>query len=182
MGDIGPTQIVVCINGRIRTFSRTGVADGALNATTDVFFTTARGASGTSDPRVRYDRLSRRWFIVMINTASTSNVVMIAYSSGSTITSTASFTFVTFVIQSTNFADYETLGIDKNALYIGANIFTNSAGTFANTTAAVLPKAGLIGGSPTVTIFNLGGATIFTPQGVDNDDPAAAEGYFLGNT
>src|SRR5262249_21385238 len=112
-GDVGPTQVVVCSNGIIKTFTKsTGVADGALNATSDVFFNSVRNGSGTSDPRVKYDRLSQRWFIVMINVANTDNRCMIAVSSSSTITSTASFTFFQFVPNATHFADYPTLGID----------------------------------------------------------------------
>src|SRR5207244_8839375 len=36
MGDVGPGQYIVAVNGRIRSFNKsTGVADGALNADTD---------------------------------------------------------------------------------------------------------------------------------------------------
>ncbi|HYX42605.1 MAG TPA: hypothetical protein VE821_12945, partial [Pyrinomonadaceae bacterium] len=39
MGAVGPTQFVVFVNGRIRTFNKTtGLADGALDADPDVFF------------------------------------------------------------------------------------------------------------------------------------------------
>src|SRR5439155_7537543 len=39
MGAVGPAQYIVCVNGRIRSFNKiTGVADGVLNANTDVFF------------------------------------------------------------------------------------------------------------------------------------------------
>jgi len=38
MGTVGPTQFVVFVNGRIRSFTKAGVADGVLNADPDVFF------------------------------------------------------------------------------------------------------------------------------------------------
>src|SRR5947209_8264245 len=39
MGAAGPSQFVVFVNGRIRTFNKaTGAADGVLNADPDVFF------------------------------------------------------------------------------------------------------------------------------------------------
>src|SRR6185295_8038549 len=39
MGAVGPSQFVVFLNGRLRTFNKTtGVADGVINANPDVFF------------------------------------------------------------------------------------------------------------------------------------------------
>jgi hypothetical protein len=183
MGDIGINQIVVCVNGRIRSFTRNGVADGALDTTTDSFFASVLHSSSTSDPRVRYDRLSGRWFITMI-TVNTPNFVLIAASSGPTITSASSFTFFSFQASSSNFGDYDTLGVDANALYIGVNVFNGNS--FVNTTGFVVNKANLLSGTLTVTTFaNLitGGSRPhgpFTPQGVNNDDPTATQGYFIG--
>ena len=183
MGDVGINQIVVCVNGRIRSFTRNGVADGALDTTTDSFFASVLHSSSTSDPRVRFDRLSGRWFITMI-TVNTPNFVLIAVSSGPTITSASSFTFFSFQADASNFGDYDTLGVDANALYIGVNVFSGSF--FVNTTGFVVNKANLLSGTLTATTFaNLisGGGHPhgpFTPQGVNNDDPAATQGYFIG--
>ena len=189
-GDCGPTQILVTGNGRIKVFDKTGVL-GALNTTTDNFFTSVRSA-GTSDAHVRYDRLTQRWFISMIDVA-TPNRVMLAVSSGSNITGAASFTFYFFqhdLVGTTpnadtgGFADYDTLGLDKFALYIGVNVF-NAAGTaFLGTTGFVINKTSLISGTLFVTPFRQlctgSGAGPYTPQGVYNDDPNSTEGYFIG--
>jgi hypothetical protein len=69
MGAVGPAQFVVTLNGRFVTFDKTtGLEDGVLNADSDAFFDTVKTAgSFTSDPRVRYDRLSGRWFIIIID-------------------------------------------------------------------------------------------------------------------
>src|SRR6185295_16076733 len=82
-GDVSPTQVLTAANGRIKVFSKTGTL-GGLNESTDAFFATVRSA-GTSDPHVRYDRLSGRWFVTAIDVASV-NKVLIAVSKGSTIT------------------------------------------------------------------------------------------------
>ena len=204
MGTVGPSQFVVAVNGRIRSFNKTtGVADGALNLSMDTFFasvmTPISGAvtsNFTSDPHIRYDRLSGRWIVVIIdvpNGGVLANRVLFAVSSGPTISNASSFTFFQFKHDTLapagdtgNFADYPTLGIDANALYIGTNIFT-AAGAFAGTSAYVVRKSSILGGGPIVaTAFrNLtgtpGGAGIFTPQGVDNYDSAATEGYLIGS-
>jgi hypothetical protein len=193
MGTVGPTQFIVAINGRIRSFNKTtGIADGALNVSTDTFFASVMtppvASNFTSDPRIRYDRLSGRWFLVIIDVPGTmgalANRVMVAVSSGDTIASSASFTFYQFQMSGTLFADYPTLGIDANALYIGANMFT-LAGSFSSTLGSVVRKSSVLSGGPIVTTtfpaFASGaGAGPFTPQGVDNYDPAATEGYFVG--
>src|SRR5205814_8663569 len=39
MGAVGPSQFILAVNGRIRSFDKnTGIADGVLNADTDGFF------------------------------------------------------------------------------------------------------------------------------------------------
>ena len=94
MGCVGPTQILVCVNGRIKLFDRSGTLDTTvLNVTTDSFFSSVRGTTSASDCRVRFDPDSKRWFVVMINTPSTNNRIMIAVSKTATITSSSQFFF-----------------------------------------------------------------------------------------
>src|SRR5205823_5015827 len=75
MGSIGPSQYFVFVNGRLRTFNKTsGAADGVVNADPDVFFAAVMTPvvtpvliNFTSDPQIRYDRLSGRWFLTIID-------------------------------------------------------------------------------------------------------------------
>jgi PKD repeat protein len=202
MGAVGPTQFITALNGRVRSFNKaTGVADGAIDVDTDVFFqsvvTPPANSNFTTDPRIRYDRLSGRWFIIMIDVpgqqGKLANRVMIAVSDSGTITTNTVWTFFQFAGDSTNFADYPTLGIDANALYIGVNIFaTSGSGGFVNTTAFVVRKSSLLSGGPIVVTPFTGLITVtghfpkfvnvgpYTPQGADNFNPAATEGYFIG--
>src|SRR3954447_9014515 len=193
-GDIGPTQFISMVNGRVRSYNKaTGVADGALNADTDIFWSsvmTPGAGNFSSDPHIRYDRLSGRWFAVMIDvpggTGSQENRIMLAVSDGATITSSTNFHFFSIPEGvASEFADYPTLGIDKNALYIGTNQFkTTGSQGFSNSNAYVVNKASLITGAPTATAFThvIAGTGVgpYTPQGVDNDDPNATNGYLIG--
>lgn len=197
MGTVGPTQFVVFVNGRIASYDKnTGAFDGVLNADPDVFFAPINSnGSSTSDPRIRYDRFTGRWFLIIINT-STPNFVLLAVSDAAShgvITPSTVFTEFAFridlpppAISSTCFGDYPTLGIDVNALYIGTNNFCGPTLTFNSCDGFVVRKSSVLGAGPIVVTALRGlvptaaadGPVI--PQGVDNLDPAATEGYFIG--
>src|SRR5262249_49943022 len=132
-------------------------------------------SKGTSDPRVRFDRLSGRWFLSCIS-VDTPNRICLAVSSDATITGTSSFTFFNFqhdLVGTTpnsdtgGLADYDTLGIDANALYVGANIFNATGKSFLGTTGYVVRKSSVLGAGPiVVTAFRQlatsSGAGIYT--------------------
>ncbi len=199
-GDIGPTQFIVAVNGRIRSYTRAGAADGKIDVETSTFFFSVINGSGDSDPTLHYDRLTQRWFLTEIN-VDTPNRVMIAVSNSSTVNSATAWTFfyfqqelVTPAGDSTCLFDYPTTGIDANALYIGGNQFCGQFQTFAGGAAFVVRKSSVLGAGPiVVTAFR--GLTqgypnpgsnpgIVTPRGVDSPEPdpsGTAPGYFIGD-
>ena len=192
MGSVGPTQYIVGVNGRIVSYLKsTGAADGALNTTMDNFFTSVKSTTAstfTSDPHIRYDRLAKRWIFIIIDVpggaGSLANRVLFGVSADSIITKTSVIKFFYYQYTGKNFVDYPTLGIDRNALYIGGNLFSLSAGSYAGGFALVVQKSSILGSGPIVCkAFTVGTASsgIYTPQGVDNlYDAASTEGYFIG--
>lgn len=186
-GAVGPNHVVVAVNGRIKAYTKAGSNAGLLNTSTDSFFNSVRNASGISDPQVRYDPISQRWFLIAINVDFANNRIVIARSADNTPTS---WTF--FYLQQENvapagntnqLADYPSLGVDANALYIGANMFTTTA--FQGSSCFVIQKTSILGAGPIVAsaFRNVTGGTSagpYSPRGVDNWDPTSTEGYFIG--
>ena len=208
MGAIGPSQFVLFINGRLKTFNKaTGAADGVINANPDAFFssvmTPAVAANSTSNPQIRYDRLTSRWILTIIDTPGTSaatlgdlpNRILIAVSdaaSAGVISGSTVWTFF-FVQQNTvgggdtgEYLDNPSLGIDNNALYIGGDMFIAASDSFVTTSGFVIRKSSILGGGPVVvTAFRgliTGGDGPESPRGVSNFDAAANEGYFIGSS
>jgi hypothetical protein len=183
MGSVGPGQVLVAVNGRIKVFSKAG-ALGALNVSDLTFWSSVRNSQDVTDPQVEYDRLSGRWIVSAVNLARKNNRIMVAVSSGPTITGSSSFTFFFFPSNGSGlFADYPQMGVDRNAIYIGTNDFKSAF--LSNTSAFVIRKSSVTGGGPiVVTAFhNLiggSGAGPFAPQPAQDMEPTVNQGYFVG--
>lgn len=195
MGAVGPGGFLVEVNGRIRSFDMSGNV-GALDATTDAFWAPILPSGAhTTDPRVKFDPFSNRWIILMDCVESGGlgeNPIFVAYSNNQLITASTVWSYFSFLDDQVSplgdtgdFADYPTLGLDQNALYIGTNMFS-SAGYYQGSTLFVIPKSQLLsGGSTTVTAFrdigNLNTGGPYTPQGADNFvQSAQGTGYVVG--
>ena len=158
-GAAGPTQFLLGVNGRIRSFAKaTGAADGVLDATTDAFFTTIRSGNPTFFPQVRYDRLSARW-IVTINSAGDSfvnNRILIAVTdaaSNGTLSNATVWTYFYFhhdqdlpTGDADLFFDSPSLGVGVNGLTIGGNLFDAQA-VYAGTSVHVVRKSRVLSSS-----------------------------------
>lgn len=186
MGAVGTTQFVELINGAFAVFDK---ATGAtLKLTTDNSFWTSIGGSNTSgDPRVMFNSQYNRW--VAVGFGANAKDIQIAISDTDDATSGWKSTLFEGYNQAGLFnpiADYPTLAMDKNALYIGTNNFASttsgSAQTFRGTTLNVIPLSDIVSlGGPTATnrtsfqnFFNTPGQANslagFAIQGVNSND------------
>jgi hypothetical protein len=104
----------------------------------------ANAGNCCSDPRVVYDPGRQRYFVTQINVNQTANIgnqVLFAVSKTSNpLDGFKAVNFSGFSTGSAPLADFPTLAVDHNAVYISTNNFNNNS-TFSNTvTVWTLPK------------------------------------------
>ncbi|WP_293901882.1 PEPxxWA-CTERM sorting domain-containing protein [Phenylobacterium sp.] len=139
MGAVGKTQFTEFVNGGFAVFDK--ATGNTTKATSDLAFWAAAGQTGANgDSRVMYNKAADRW--IALSFGDSVSDIQIAVSNTSDATGIWQSTKFTGFAGGT--ADYPTLALDNNAVYIGTNNF-NAAGNFRGTTLNVIPLASLIG-------------------------------------
>jgi len=193
MGAVGMTQYFETTNGAYAVFNKaTGTR---LSLVSDVAFWAAAGQTGANgDTRVMYNAAAQRWITVAFG-ANTKDLQVAVSDTDDALGTWKSTKFEGYAGLGFGgaIADYPTLALDKNAVYIGTNnfapAFSGGPQAFRGTTLNVIPLDSLFNGvSPTttnmkqfVTPFTGGVSDVdrgFTPQGV-NSTSAGATGKVL---
>ncbi len=144
MGAVGATQFTQFANGGFAVFQKNGTV---RKAESDVQFWAAAGQTGANgDSRVLFDKAANRW--VALSFGASVSDIQIAVSK--TADAAGKWQSVKFTGFAGGTADYPTLAIDTNAVYIGTNNF-NGDGSFGGTTLNVIPLKSLVSAAaPTI--------------------------------
>src|SRR6476646_461863 len=135
MGAVGRDQYVEMINGGFGVWNKAGAN---LVTTSDLNFWAAAGQTGANgDSRVLFNAAANRW--IALSFGSSVSDIQIAVSNTADATGTWKSTKFTGFAGGT--ADYPTMAMDTNALYIGTN---NFAPGFKGTTLNVIPLSSLL--------------------------------------
>ena len=196
MGAVGTTQFVEILNGAVAVYNKSNGSVASLQS--DVAFWAAAGQTGTQgDPRILFNASLNRW----VATAFGNSVSDIQIAVSNTADATGGWTSTKFTGYAGSgfgggIADYATLAMDKNAIYIGTNDFGNASATatsasFQGTTLNVIPLSDVFHAGGPIATNNVqfftaytGGATDdftrgFAIQGVNNSDRAGTTGRTL---
>ncbi|WP_156256646.1 PEPxxWA-CTERM sorting domain-containing protein [Sandarakinorhabdus oryzae] len=194
MGAVGTTQFVELINGGFAVYSK---ATGAqLQYKTDTaFWASAGGQQTNGDPRVMFNATMNRW--VALSFGADVRNIQIAVSDTDDALGGWKSTVFTGYDPATLFrpvADYPTLAMDANAIYIGTNNFagTTAAGvqSWRGTTLNIIPLADIFaaGGPSAANVkqfnnyFNTPGQVNnfagFAIQGVNSKDASTTGNIF----
>lgn len=194
MGAVGTTQFVQLINGGMAVFSKSTGAQ--LKLIRDDTFWAAAGGNGTGgDPRVMFNKNANRWVAVAFGANAKDLQIAVSDSADAT----GGWKAVRFegYSQASLFnpiADYPTMAMDRNAIYIGTNNFAGASSTagqtFRGTTLNVIPLSSIFDASgPTVDgrktfqdFFNTPGETSsfagFAIQGVNSNENSTTGNIF----
>jgi PEP-CTERM motif len=152
-GAVGRSQYVETTNGAYAVFDKNTGA--RLSLVSDVAFWGAAGQTGSNgDSRVMYNAAASRWVAISFG----SNVADLQIAISDSDNALGSWQSVKFTGFAGGTADYPTLALDNNAVYIGTNNFkvgcsaaNPAANAFCGTTLNVIPLSSLFGaGAPTV--------------------------------
>jgi hypothetical protein len=155
IGAVGGTQYMSTSNGAYAVFDKNTGARTSL--VSDVAFWAAAGQTGANgDTRVMYNAAASRWVVIAFG-ASASDIQIAVSDTDNALGTWKSTKFTGYAgLGFGGTADYPTLAMDKNAVYIGTNNFApaTSGGTnsFRGTTLDVIPLNSVFNASgPTTT-------------------------------
>jgi len=171
----GPSHLIVANNVYFRIYTKTGTQN--LESSWAVFFSSVKpSGTFTSDPKVIYDPDSGRWFIMIL--AIRSSDYHSWYLVGVSDDSNPNGTWMKYAFDSTlnggtstnYWSDYPGLGASADAIYITANMFSQSTFAFRYVKVRVFPKQQLLDFETTITwsdiwsITDPGGGNAFAIQ------------------
>ena len=160
---VGPSQIVQIVNGGFQVFDKSGAS--LTGSMTDTQFWNNAGISssttnlGIFDPRVAYDPGSHRFFAIEDVSGTDpgtggnlpNNKVMLAVSNSSNpADGWKALSFTAGTGFASGFADFDTLGVSKNGVFIGTNNFDNNSAAQTISMFSI-PKLDLLASSPTLS-------------------------------
>jgi len=176
---VGPNHVVTVVNIRIAFYSKSGTKTFEQTMDENGFWNGVGGASEVySDPKVYYDAVSQRWFVYMIEVnglgsgTHKSRVLLAVSDDNNPNGNWFKYSLDALITVGGNelWMDYPTVGMNKDGIAIGGNMFGFSAGGGVVQLMTV-PKAPLLtGASGTVTSFQdaTGGFTIQPARSWDN--------------
>ena len=187
-GAVGLDRVFATLNNNYRIQNK---ATGATISTVSMnSFWSGTGATGLFDPKTLYDPYNNRWIVAgASNSASATSSIVVGVSNSSDPSGT--WSLFRYQICATVacgaggtdwWADYPTIGFNKNWVAISVNMFSTSAGTFQQSRLLVVNYPTLLGGSFSANLVS--GLAGFTLQPAVTYDTSIATLYipeFAGN-
>lgn len=167
-GAVGSNYIVELINGAYAVYTKSGAFVQSIGLDTfwaNAGVTVSGSFPSTFDPRIVYDSVTQRWYASALDSGSGTgssfvNNFLLAVSNSSDPTGGwTGFKIAGAPGTSTTtgrFTDFDTLGYNKDQVYLASNNFPNNATQADSTTILAIPKASLLAGNTNnLTRFDL---------------------------
>jgi hypothetical protein len=170
-GAVGPLHYVEFINGRFSVFNK---SDGSkVQTMTDAAFWIQAGLTFPSgwdvtDPRIIYDSSSQRWFASQVDFDASgvinTNHFLLAVSAGPDPTGAWKAVAITPDPGRNNFADFPTMGLDGQAVYLSGDMFDANSNPVGPSLVAI-PKTALLANPPSTTNLTRFGVMSYATRG-----------------
>jgi hypothetical protein len=161
-GAVGPDKLMVALNSNyVIQQKSSGAVLGTIPMTT---FWGATGAAQPFDPKVVYDPYNGRWIVAAVNdAASATSSILYGISDTSDPQGTWHLYSLDADASDLTWADFPTIGFNKNVVAIGLNVFTN-AGSYVQGKLIVLDYGALRANSGAGNPFTINVPGSFTIQ------------------
>jgi len=152
MGTVGPNHLMVALNSEVRIQNRSGVETSKVTLNS---FWSSTGATGVFDPKLTYDPFNSRWiFTATSNARAASSSVLVGVSQTSDPTGTWNLYRVDADATDTNWADFPSLGFNKDWIVVTVNMFRNAGDAFVQGNVYAFDKTDLYAnGTGAFTLF-----------------------------
>lgn len=172
---VGPSHVLASVNAKVAIYPKTG-GSPLKQITLNSWFSNVIGDAKIFDPKALYDQHAGRWVLLAVALGPGSKDSFFLLSISKTIDPLGGWFNYKMDAKkdgttSTKFwADYPSLGVDSQALYLTANMFSfGDKGSFQYAKIRVVPKAGPYAGGTAaffdlVKMKNANGAMAFTVQ------------------
>jgi uncharacterized repeat protein (TIGR01451 family) len=152
-GAVGPNHVMTVLNTQVRIQSKTGTT--ASTVTLDAFWASL-GSPVTFDPKVLYDPYGDRWiFTACANPAAGTSAVLIGVSQTNDPTGLWNLFSVDADATNVNWADYPSIGFNKDWIVVQMNMFTVAANAFTRSNIYVFTKSSLYNNTTPSAPFRL---------------------------
>jgi hypothetical protein len=186
---VGPSHVLESVNSLVAIYSKAGAVALPQRTLTQWFANVAQGLT-IFDPKALYDQHSGRWVLLAVaiqNTPKKSLYLLSISDTANPLGPWKNFALDAMkdgTTSTSNWADYPSLGVDNQALYVTSNQFA-FGGAFQYAKLRVIPKARPYAGQPPrffdfVRMQNVDNSLVFTLQPCHTF--GAPQGEYLVNT
>lgn len=184
---VGPNNLVFVVNTRLAFYSKTGTEQFAQDLAT--FFGSAAETDFQFDPKVVFDHISNRWYVICLDgftsssPAERSNILLAVSDDADPNGSWFKYRVDSTVLYNGNktWLDYASLGYNKDGIFMGGNSFFFAGGAPGCSFFVVKKADVLSGGTQNQSAFVIKDEVFETwsPQAVENFDPSLNKTYFV---
>ena len=173
-GTVGPSHLMVALNSEVRIQSKTGSVTSTVSL--DSFWASLNSPDTPEpfDPKLAYDHMIGRWiFVATSNKRSATSSLLIATSQTNDPTGTWDLYRVDADDTDTIWADYPSLGFNKNWIVVTYNAFAVADDAFVEARIYAFKKSDLYAGTAATHTFFLDDGASTSCQAITFDNSLA---------